>query len=75
MVEWHEPDGGHWVPVAFVQSYLPGTEDGWTWAVDEARRALGLETGEADDFGADLGTVVGRMHLALADDPPARLTR
>jgi maltokinase len=74
VVEWREPVGGNWVPLAFAQSYLPGTEDGWTWAVADARRALRLEPGPAQDFAADLGGVIGRMHLALADDPPARLT-
>ncbi len=74
LVEWWEPDTGHWVPVAVVQSYLPRTEDGWTWAVTEARRALRVEPGPAQDFAADLGAVIGRMHVALADDPPARLT-
>jgi maltokinase len=74
VVEWQEPGTGHWVPVAIAQSYLRGTEDGWTWAVVDARRALGLEPGEPTDFAADLGGVVGRMHLALADDPPTRLS-
>jgi maltokinase len=74
LVEWRDPDTGHWVPLAVAQSYLPRTEDGWTWAVTEARRALRVETGPAQDFAADLGEVVGRLHLALADDPPARLT-
>lgn len=75
LVEWREPDTGHWVPVATAQAYLPGTEDGWTWGLDEARRALGLVPGPASaGFGADLGDVIGRMHVALADDPPARMT-
>jgi maltokinase len=75
LVEWREPDTGHWVPMAVVQSYLPGTEDGWTWGLDEARRALGIGAGTPSaSFGADLGAVVGRMHLALADDPPERMT-
>jgi maltokinase len=74
VVEWCEPGTGHWVPVAIAQSYLPETEDGWTWAVLDARRALGLEPGEPTDFAADLGGVVGRMHLALAEDPPTRLS-
>jgi maltokinase len=74
LVEWREPRTGHWLPVAVAQSYLPGTEDGWTWAVTEARRALRIEEGPSDDFARDLGGVVGRMHLALADDPPARLS-
>ncbi len=74
LVEWRGTDADEWVPVAVVQAFLPNTEDGWTWAVSEARRALHLEPGPADDFARDLGGVVGRMHLALADDPPARLT-
>jgi maltokinase len=78
LVEWREPATGHWIPVAVVQAYLPGTEDGWTWAVDDARRALGVEPGEAgvvgSDFAGDLGALTGRMHLALADDPPSVLT-
>jgi maltokinase len=73
LVEWREPGTGYWVPVAVAQAYLPGTEDGWTWAVVEARRGLGLEPGEPSDFASDLGGVVGRLHLALAADPPARL--
>ena len=73
LVEWRDPDTGLWVPVAVAQSYLPGTVDGWTWAVTEARRALRLEPGPARDFAGDLGGVIGRMHLALADDPPALL--
>jgi maltokinase len=75
LVEWREPDTEHWVPVAVVQSYLPGTEDGWTWGLDDARRALGIGAGTPSaGFGADLGAVVGRMHLALADDPPEKMT-
>lgn len=75
LVEWREPGTGHWVPVAVVQTYLPGTRDGWTWALDEARRTLGLVCGPAPaGFGADLGDVVGRMHLALAHDPPDRMS-
>jgi maltokinase len=75
LVEWREPGTGHWVPVAVVQSYLPGTQDGWTWALDDARRALGLEGGTAPvGFGGDLGEVVGRLHLALVDDPVDRMT-
>ena len=73
VVEWREPGAEQGIPVAIVQSYLPETEDGWTWALDEARRALGVAPGTAPGFGTDLGDIVGRMHLALADDPPAQL--
>ena len=74
LVEWRDARTGHWVPVAVAQSYLPRTEDGWTWAVTEARRALRIEPGRAQDFAADLGEVVGRMHVALAGDQPAQLS-
>jgi maltokinase len=75
VVEWCEPGTGHWVPVAVAQEYVPGTEDGWVWALAEARQALGLLPGPGGPgFGGDLGEVVGRMHLALADDPAERLT-
>jgi maltokinase len=73
VVEWREPRHGHWVPVAIVQSYLPDTDDGWSWALEDARRALGVTPGPATPFGADLGDIVGRMHLALADDPAPAL--
>ena len=68
LVEWRQPDG-QWAPVAVAQAYVRDTEDGWTWAVEEARRSLGIVPGDARPFAADLGAVTGRMHLALADDP------
>jgi maltokinase len=75
LLEWREPGSGHWVPLVIVQAYLPGTEDGWSWGLEAARRALGLRPGPVPpDLGADLGAVVGRMHLALADDPPGLMT-
>ena len=55
LVEWREAGTGDWVPVAVAQSFLPGTEDGWSWAVTEARRALRLEPGRSHDFAGDLG--------------------
>ena len=55
LVEWREPAPVHWVPVAVAQSYLPGTEDGWTWAVAEARRALRIEPGRPRTSRRDLG--------------------
>jgi maltokinase len=78
LLEWHDPGTRHWIPVAVAQSYLPGAEDGWTWAVHDARLALGIEPGDpgdpGGDLGGDLGALTGRLHLALAEDPPARLT-
>ena len=57
---------GDWAPVAFVQEYLAGAEDGWTWVVAEARRELGLEDGEPRPFAQDLGRLTAQLHLALA---------
>jgi maltokinase len=75
VIEWREPDTGHWVPVVIAQEYLPGTEDGWSWSLADARSALGLLPSPArPGFGSELGEIVARMHLALADDPPARMT-
>lgn len=75
VVEWRDPDDGTWVPVVIVQEYLHGTEDGWRWALDDARHALGLLPGpDPRGFGGDLGELVARMHLALAADPAELMT-
>ncbi|MGC4110646.1 MAG: hypothetical protein QM747_09530 [Nocardioides sp.] len=75
VIEWQEPNTGSWIPVVIVQEYLPGTVDGWTWSLDDARSALGLLPGPPrPGFGAELGEIVGRMHLALADEPAELMT-
>jgi maltokinase len=78
LLEWRDRRSDDWIPVAIAQSYLPGATDGWTWAVDDARRTLGIDPGDpgdpGGDLGGDLGALIARMHLALAEDPPARLT-
>ena len=43
------------VPVALVSGYLPGAEDGWNWCVRDFDA----------DFGAPLGELAARLHLAL----------
>ncbi|HEX3929980.1 MAG TPA: hypothetical protein VHW64_04710 [Nocardioides sp.] len=76
VVEWREAGSGHWIPVVVVQEYLPGTEDGWRWALEDARSALGLGLVPGPvrpGFGDDVGEVVGRMHVALAADPAERM--
>ena len=73
VVEWQVPGSGEWVPVVVAQEYLPGSDDGWTWALSEARRALGIEPGQAAEIGGPLGEVVGRMHVALAGPSAAPL--
>lgn len=69
LLEWQQADGD-WAPLAFVQEYLAGAEDGWTWVVAEARRALGIEDAEPRPFARDLGRLTARMHLALAGRTP-----
>jgi maltokinase len=66
LVEWRNA-GGDWAPVAAVTEHLPGAEDGWTWTVAEARRALGVQEGPVRPFARDLGELTGRLHVALAD--------
>jgi maltokinase len=66
LLEWQNASGD-WAPIAVVTEHLPGAEDGWTWAVAEARRELGLESGPPSPFAEDLGGLTGRMHVALAD--------
>ncbi len=64
-VEWRHPRLGT-STLAIVTEYLPGAEDGWTWAVDDVVAVLG---GEADpDWPAILGTRVAHVHDALGTD-------
>ncbi|WP_448002267.1 hypothetical protein [Agromyces bauzanensis] len=61
-VEWRHPRLGT-STLAIVTEYLPGAEDGWTWAVDDVVAVLG---GGADpDWPALLGTRVAHIHDAL----------
>jgi maltokinase len=73
LVEWQNPEGD-WAPVTVVQEFLAGAQDGWTWVVTEARRALGVESGQPTPFADALGRLTARMHLALAVDPAERLS-
>lgn len=67
ILEWQTPIGD-WVPVVLATDLIDAS-DGWTWCLHEARVALGLAPGPAREFGWDLGVLVGRMHLALAERP------
>jgi maltokinase len=79
LVEWQDPDG-EWAPVAVVQEYLPGAQDGWTWVVSEVRRALGLglglglEPGEPVRWGEELGRLTAMLHLALVPASPEAMS-
>lgn len=61
-VAWQHPVLGE-STVAIVTEYLPGAEDGWTWAVDDV--VAHLETGAEPDWPALLGTRVARIHDVL----------
>ncbi|GAA1956268.1 hypothetical protein [Agromyces allii] len=80
-VGWRHPELGE-STLAIVTEYLPGAEDGWTWAVDDVVAAVEAEAGSAADGGpagsadptwpATLGTKVARIHDVLgAESTPS----
>ncbi|MGW4928672.1 hypothetical protein ACWEOH_05910 [Agromyces sp. NPDC004153] len=79
-VGWRHPLLGDGT-LAIVTEYLPGAEDGWTWAVDDVVAAL--QGGSDPDWPALLGARVARIHDVLgadavasgADAPAARRAR
>jgi maltokinase len=53
--------------LALVTEYLPGAEDGWTWAVEELRTAASSGKEEpARRVGGSVGELVASFHHALA---------
>ena len=66
LVTWRTGDGTETM-VAYVDDYLPGAIDGWTWAVDLiAGAALDGDTGALTAALAEVGTVVAELHAALS---------
>lgn len=66
LVTW-TPDGAAETLVVNVDEYLPGAEDGWTWAVDLTVDAVRHGTaGPMQSAAAEVGTVVAELHAALA---------
>jgi predicted trehalose synthase len=65
IVEWEHPERGT-ATLAIVTEYLPGAEDGWTWAVDDV--LAHLDGAPAPAWPATLGAQVARMHDVLATD-------
>lgn len=66
LVTWRTPTGEQTV-VAYVDDYLPGAVDGWTWAVDLVTAAV--RDGRTEEFrtaAGDVGTVVADLHAALS---------
>jgi maltokinase len=80
-VDWRHPRLGT-STLAIVTEYLPGAEDGWTWAVGDVIAALD-GTGSEPSWPALLGERTARMHDVLSvgavrsgpDAPLARLER
>lgn len=65
-VEWRHPQLGT-STLAIVTEFLPGAEDGWTWAVDDV--VAHLATGApAPEWPALLGERVARIHDVLGAD-------
>ncbi len=62
-VEWRHPELGT-STLALVTEYLPGAEDGWTWAVDDVVAVLDGR-GPAPAWPALLGRRVARIHAVL----------
>ena len=69
LLRWQSEHGD--VPLALVDRYLPGAQDGWTWCPDavlehvrshEARCPSGCPAA----FGPALGALTAELHLALA---------
>ena len=68
-VEWRHPRLGT-STLAIVTEYLPGAEDGWTWAVDDV--VAHLRGGPAPEWPALLGRRVAHIHDVLgAEASPA----
>ena len=61
-VEWRHPEHGD-ATLAIVTEYLPGAEDGWTWAVDDV--VASLDSGLDPVWPALLGARVARIHDVL----------
>ncbi len=65
IVEWTDVEG-RVCTVLTAAAHRPDAEDGWTWAVELVRtHARGEEVDAIAPF-AELGAMVGRMHVALA---------
>ncbi len=65
IVHWRDDDGVDRT-IATAADYLPGADDGWTWAVEMVRaHARGQVVDVIEPF-AVLGDMTARMHLALA---------
>ena len=66
LVTWQPPGGAETV-AAYIDEYLPGAVDGWTWAVDlVTAAALGGDTDTVAAAAGDVGALIADLHAALA---------
>ncbi|WP_234788844.1 glucosamine kinase [Mycolicibacterium iranicum] len=66
LVTWHPPDRDATL-AAYVDEYLPGAVDGWTWAVALMTTAASSgDTAPIASAAADVGALIARLHAALA---------
>lgn len=69
LVTWRPVDGPETL-VAYIDEYLPGAVDGWTWAVDLVTAAAADPTNVSGSAYAaavrDVGILVADLHVALA---------
>jgi len=66
LVRWRD---GHGIArtIMTAADYVPGAEDGWTWAVELVRAHARGEGVDAIEPFAVLGEMTARMHLSFAD--------
>lgn len=67
--EWERPEAGPGPTViALVSEYVPDSDDGWTWAVDDTVAHL-RDGAAAPEWPRRLGALAAGMHAALREDP------
>jgi len=65
VIRWRDSDGIDRT-VLTAADYLPGAQDGWTWAVELVRAHAQGQTVNAIEPFAVIGEMTARMHIALA---------
>ncbi len=66
LVTWHPSDRDATLAV-YVDKYLPGAVDGWTWAVELMTAAASSgDNAPVATAAADVGTLIAQLHVALA---------
>ena len=66
-LEWKEPRAQGAKLVVFISDFLPGTRDGWEWAIEDLEKYLqGNSTlGGSTDFATEVAALIAQMHCAF----------